>query len=172
MVRMGLAEALEKIRQGCTSLDLACACSGAPPHPRGTAAHARVRRGVRRTARALAARARRAHRVCAPACRSHKIGDEGAKELAAALKANATLTTLDLNSACSGAPSHPAAPPHARTCGGTCGAPPARALHALAAPTARAPRACAPRVPQAVGSAPRGPRSWLPRSRPTRLSPG
>jgi len=38
--------------------------------------------------------------------------------------------------------------------------------HALAAPTARAPR-----VPQGMRSATRGPRSWPPRSRPTRPSP-
>ena len=45
MVKMTLAEALEKIRQGCTELDLAGACSGAPPHARGTAAHAHACRG-------------------------------------------------------------------------------------------------------------------------------
>jgi hypothetical protein len=45
MVKMTLAEALEKIRQGCTVLDLSSACSGAPFHPRGTAAHAHACRG-------------------------------------------------------------------------------------------------------------------------------
>eukprot|EP00964_Phaeocystis_antarctica_P113012 scaffold77105_cov57-Phaeocystis_antarctica.AAC.2 len=65
-----LAEALEKIRQGCTELRLSGACSGAPPLPRGTAAHAHVHwgRAARRPER-IAARARRAHRACAPACR-------------------------------------------------------------------------------------------------------
>ena len=46
---------------------------------------------------------------------SVEIGDEGAKELAAALKANSTLTTLDLRGACRGAalPTH--RPRHRRT---------------------------------------------------------
>ena len=52
MVKLTLDEALEKIRQGCTTLDLSGACSGAPPHPRGTAARAHACRGwgVRRAA--------------------------------------------------------------------------------------------------------------------------
>jgi hypothetical protein len=51
MVKLTLAEALEKIRQGCTEVDLECACSGAPPHtPRHR--HTRTRAGgfVRRAA--------------------------------------------------------------------------------------------------------------------------
>ena len=63
----------------------------------------------------------------------NKIGAEGAKELAAALKTNATLTTLDLECACRGAalPSTPAAPPHARVQeGGARRASPARTPHA------------------------------------------
>ena len=45
----------------------------------------------------------------------NNIGDAGAKELAAALKPNKTLTTLELYGACRGAalPTPPAAPPHA-----------------------------------------------------------
>ena len=50
-------------------------------------------------------RARRAHTARAPAPRAtdNEIGDEGAKELAAALKANKTLTYLGLGCACRGA---------------------------------------------------------------------
>ena len=57
-------------------------------------------------------RARRAHTARAPAPRAagNGIGDEGAKELAAALKDNATLTTLPLNGAFRGA----------ALCGGSC----------------------------------------------------
>ena len=71
MVRVhSVAEALEKIGQGCTELSLEGACRGAPSHPAAPPhAHARLQRGVRRAARARAARARRAHRACAPACR-------------------------------------------------------------------------------------------------------
>ena len=103
-----VAEALEQIRQGCTELNLYGACRGAAlpthrPRHRRTRMHA-CRRGAcgapapsaRRT------RARRAHTARAPAPRAagNSIGDEGAKELAAALKANATLTTLNLQGAC------------------------------------------------------------------------
>ena len=58
--------------------------------------------GLRRTARVCAAHApRRAHGACDPRAAANSIGDEGAKELAAALKTNTTLTTLDLSGACS-----------------------------------------------------------------------
>ena len=82
-----LAAALEQIRQGCTELDLTCACRGAalpthrPPHRR-TRMHA-CRRGAcgapapsaRRT------RARRAHTARAPAPRAagnDNISDQAA----------------------------------------------------------------------------------------------
>ena len=77
-----------------------------PQHPPAALphAHARVREGAcgapapitRRT------RARRAHTASAPAPRAayNGIGEEGVKELAAALKANKTLTTLVLHRAC------------------------------------------------------------------------
>ena len=165
-----LAEALEELRKGCTELTLLGACSGAPStlqHRRVCAcggAHARGR--GERLRQALGRRAaRRTHRAFAPrAAGSCGIGDEGVKELAAALKTNTMLTKLDLCGACSGAPPTPR---HRRTRAlGACGAPP-RAFDARAR---RAHRARA-RVPQTVGSATRGPRSWPPRSRPTRPSP-
>ena len=119
-----LAEALEELRKGCTELTLLGACSGAPStlqHRRVCAcggAHARGR--GERLRQALGRRAaRRTHRAFAPrAAGSCGIGDEGTKELAAALKANTTLTELSLWSACSGAPPHPAAPPCLCLCGG------------------------------------------------------
>ena len=51
------------------------------------------------------ARSPRPHRTCAlpPLAAGNGIGAEGAKELAGALKANATLTTLELSGACRGA---------------------------------------------------------------------
>ena len=59
MVKMTLAEALEKIRQGCTELSLYGACRGAPPHPCGTATLVPVRGACgappERTPHALAA---------------------------------------------------------------------------------------------------------------------
>ena len=80
MVKMTLAEALEKIRQGCTELDLAGACSGAPPHPRGTAAHAHACRGGRaaRHFERIGARARRAHRACTPRAAGNNIKAQAA----------------------------------------------------------------------------------------------
>ena len=136
--------------------------AAAPPSPhtaRGTAARACTRAGggacgapapsARRT------RARRAHTARAPAPRAadHDIGAEGAKELAAALKANATLTTLNLYSACRGAalPTH--TPLHRRAHarmqeGGV------RRASPEGTPHARSPRprrgAPFPRVPQAI----------------------
>ena len=66
-------------------------------------------------------RARRAHTARAPARRAavNKIGDKGAKELAAALKANTTLSELNLWGACRVAPLpiHPTALPHAHAAG-------------------------------------------------------
>jgi hypothetical protein len=98
----------------------------------------------------VAARARRAHRACAPRVADNQIGNTGAKELAAALKVNATLTTLGLGGACSGAPPHPrCTAAHAHACrGGVRLAAPSALPHALAAPTARAHR-----VPQIIRSA-------------------
>jgi len=84
---------------------------------------------------------RRVHRACAPRAAGCVIGTEGAKELATALKANATLTKLDLRGACSGAPPHPrGTAEHAHACR-VCvrRAAPSALPHALAAPTARAP---------------------------------
>eukprot|EP00964_Phaeocystis_antarctica_P033357 scaffold18933_cov63-Phaeocystis_antarctica.AAC.2 len=140
MVKMTLAEALEKIRQGCTELDLYGACSGAPSHPAAPPlAHVCGGR-VQRAAPSVLP-----HALAAPTARAPRraagcgIGDEGAKELAAALETNTTLTTLDLNSACSGATPTPAAPLRARTSGGRAARRPERSPHALAAPTARAP---------------------------------
>ena len=80
MVKMTLAAALEKIHQGCTELNLDGACSGAPPHPRGTAARAHACRGVRAARRPerIAARARRAHRACAPRAAANDIKDQAA----------------------------------------------------------------------------------------------
>ena len=62
MVRMSIAEALERIRQGCTELNLECARRGAPSPPPLAApphAHARVQERGRaaRQPRAHAARA-------------------------------------------------------------------------------------------------------------------
>ena len=83
------------------------ACSSPPPsHPAvlhtggGRAAH---RPSARRT------RPRRAHGPCAPRAAGNNIGPEGAKELAAALRTNKKITTLNLSGACSDTP-HPAAP--------------------------------------------------------------
>ena len=124
---------------------------------------------MRRAARAY-------HRTRSPITRAprhaadNEIGDEGAKELAAALKTNTTLTTLNLRSACSGAPAHPrgiAARAHMHVQGGVRRAARAYWSHALGAPTTRV----RPAMPQTIGSAMRGPRSWPPRSRPTRPSP-
>ena len=65
-------------------------------------------------------RARRAHtaRAPAPCAADNEIGAEGAKELAAALKANSTLTSLEFYGACRGAalPTHPARGTAARAC--------------------------------------------------------
>ena len=72
---------------------------------------------MQRAARSISPHARAAPTTARAPRRAagNQIGDEGAKELAAALKTNATLTALNLYSACSGAPfPHPAAPPHAR----------------------------------------------------------
>ena len=81
-----------------------------PHHPsRRTAARACTRAGGGRAARQPRAHAARALAAPTPRVRpapraaDNKIGDEGAKELAAALKANATLTTLELSGACRGA---------------------------------------------------------------------
>ena len=41
--KAAVEKALEKIRKGCTELDLDRACSGAPTPPRGTAARAHER---------------------------------------------------------------------------------------------------------------------------------
>jgi len=130
-----------------TTLSLGRACSGAPPHPHGTATRARAcRGGVRRAAPSVLPHALAApHRACAPRAAGNQIGDEGAKELAAALEANATLTTLNLRGACSGAPPPP--PRHRRTRarvqgGGRAARRPAR----IAARARRAHRACAPRA--------------------------
>ena len=116
----------------------------APPHAR---MHV-CRGGVRRAAPSVSP-----HALAAPTARAprraagNQIGDEGAKELAAALKTNTTLTHLGLGSACSGAPSPP--PRHRRTRartfagGGVRRAAPSVSPHARAAPTARAPRRAA-----------------------------
>ena len=94
-----------------------------------------------------------------PCAAGKKIGDEGAKELAAALKTNTTLTELNLRSACS----RTLRSLTLRSCTRNCGAPPECTLHTpLAAPTARAPR-----VPQKIASVSRGLRGWPPGSRPT-----
>ena len=69
MVEMTLAEALEKIRQGCTELNLGGACSGAPPHPRGTAARAHACRGVVRRAAPSAL----PHALAAPTARAPRV---------------------------------------------------------------------------------------------------
>ena len=160
-----LAKALKQIRQGCTELYLSGACRGAalrthrPRHRRtrictraGGGACGAPAPSARRT------RARRAHTARAPAPRAagNSIGDEGAKELAAALKANSTLTELNLGSACRGAALRTHRPRHRRTrmhaCrrgGRAARQPRAHAARALAAPT---PRVRPPRVPQATRS--------------------
>jgi hypothetical protein len=132
--------------------DNACACKARPTlrirmHCR-CIAHSCVRRGA-----------------CAPRAAGKKIGDKGAKDLAAELKDNTTITDLDIRGACSSPPPSHAAVLHTGE-GGLRRTARARAAHALAAPTARAPR-----VPQAIASATRGPRTWPPRSRTTRPSP-
>ena len=88
-----------------------------------------------------------------PRAAGNEIGDEGAKELAAALKANATLTMLLLGGACRGAAlPTPAGRTAARACtragGAACGAPApsARRTRARRAHTARAP------APRAAGN--------------------
>ena len=179
-----LAETLEKIRQGCTSVVLNGACSGThcvyaafavhtPAHGQQTTLRLRQHCTYGCTVDALRtleygdgrAHAACAHNACASRATGNNIGPEGAKELAAALITNTTITKLDLNGACSGAlPSHPAVLHIGE--GGLRRTARARAAHALATPTARAPR-----VPQTIRSAPRGPRSWPPRSSPTRPSP-
>jgi len=164
------AEALEKIRQGCTELNLSGACSGAPPRPRGTASPRHACRGdVRRATpsempHALATPTARAPRV-PQAMRSATRGPRSwpprsrptrpSPRWSLMVRAAAPLPT-------------PAAPPHTRTRagGGVRRAAPSALPHALAAPTARAIR-----VPQAIRLATRGPRSWPPRSRTTRPSP-
>ena len=155
-----LAAAL-KANSTLTMLYLERACRGAAlpthtPQYRRTRMHA-CRRGVRRASpeRTPHARPPRPHRACArPRAADNRIGDEGAKELATALKAYSTLTNLNLGCACRGAPlpTPLAAPPHAhaRVQEGPCGAPApsARRTRARRAHTARAP---AP-VLQAMGS--------------------
>ena len=143
-----LAEALEELRKGCTELTLLGACSGAPStlqHRRVCAcggAHARGR--GERLRQALGRRAaRRTHRAFAPrAAGSCGIGDEGVKELAAALKTNTMLTKLDLCGACSGAPPTPRHR-RTRTCLGACAArrPSARRTLSPRPPSVR-PRVC------------------------------
>ena len=100
------------------------------------------------------ARSPRPHpaRPPAPRAADNWIRAEGAKELAAALKTNATLTTLVLHGACRGA-AIPTPPRHRRTrmhaCRrGACGAPApsARRTRARRAHTARAP------APRAAGN--------------------
>ena len=114
---MGLAEALEQIRQqGCTALSLGCACRETPtphltPPPNRARTHTRTA-GVRPAPSAQAARACRAH---TPRAAGNGIGTEGAKELAAALKGNAILTYLDLNGASRGDPSPHTPARHRRT---------------------------------------------------------
>ena len=126
--------------------------------PRGTQAHACGRQGAYCVgAPAPSARRTRARRTHPPRLRPSRasdnaIGDEGAQELAAALEANTTITTLDLNRACRDPPSHN--PPrdtaaHAHACRGrdVRRAPPRERTrylrHALLAHTARAsPPAC------------------------------
>ena len=180
-----VAEALEQIRQGCTELHLGGACRGAAlpthrPRHRRTRMHACRRGGAACGAREPRAHAARALAAPTPRVRlatraaEIEIGNEGAKELAAALKDNATLTTLDLRGARRGAAlPTPTGSTAARVCtraggGRAARQPRAHAARALAAPT---PRVRPPRVPQSIASAPRGPRSWPPRSRPTRPSP-
>ena len=77
-------------------------------------------------------------------------------------------TALSLGCACRETPTPRLTPPpnRARTHTRTAGVRPAPSAQA-----ARACRAHTHRAPQAMGSAPRGPRSWLPRSRATRPSP-
>ena len=162
---------------GCGSI---VSVAAPPTHPATRPhAHARVRGQAERRARAHAAHALaalthipRPHRACAPPRPAdNKIGDKGAKELAAALKANASLTTLDLTGVLAArrplparsarhhrarhkqeetevqcAPRAPAAPPHrhtrAREAGGVCGrASPKRTPHAR---SPRPPPALAP----------------------------
>eukprot|EP00964_Phaeocystis_antarctica_P035952 scaffold20556_cov73-Phaeocystis_antarctica.AAC.1 len=136
---MSLAEALEKIRQGCTELNLRCACSALPtPRHRRPRARAEERAAHRPSARRTRSpRPRHVRPACAAA---NDSGDEGAKELAAALKTNTTLTKLDLSCACSGAPSHH--PRHRRMRARAGGV--RRAARAFAARARRAHRACAP----------------------------
>ena len=155
-----------------TSLNLYGARSGAPPPPSTSVRpRARVVEALRCAAREFAARARCAYGAFDPRAAGNSIGDEGAKELAAALKENKNLTTLNLGSACSGAPPtphgtalRPRAPTHAG--GVALRRPRAYAARVRCAHTARATR-----MPQRMRSATRGPKSWPPRSRRTRLLP-
>jgi hypothetical protein len=79
---------------------------------------------IGRAARRLSTRRTRLHALTA-ACATRAAADgagnqvraDGATALAAALKDNATLTTLGLGCACSGTASHPAALPRPCTCG-------------------------------------------------------
>ena len=83
----------------------------AAPYQTAAPPRARLRaEGIWRAARAFAARA---HGPCAPRTADNGIGDDGAKELAAALEANTTLNKLDLQGACRGAPPNPVALPRA-----------------------------------------------------------
>ena len=115
-----------------------------PSHPRGTAARAHAcRGGVRRAAPSVSPHALAAPTARAPSrAAGNKIGAEGAKELAAALKANTTLTVLNLNGACSGAPPHPrGTAARAHVCKGVRAA---RRPERIAARARRTHGACAP----------------------------
>ena len=91
-----------------------------PPHCHVDDAHVVIGRAARR----LSTRRTRLHALTA-ACATRAAADgagnqvraDGATALAAALKDNATLTTLGLGCACSGTASHPAALPRPCTCG-------------------------------------------------------
>ena len=114
-----------------------------PPHPRGTAAraHARSRggRAARRPER-IAARARRAHRACAPPCRrlwDRRRGGQGAGRRAQDQRDPHHAIP---KKCVQRRPSPPRGTAARARAVGACVAPPEHSPHALAAPTARAPR--------------------------------
>ena len=103
-----------------TTLGLGCACSVAPPPRTHPAVLPRpCTCGCGHVARRLSTHRTRTHApmaACATCAADNCIGAAWVTTLAAALKENATLTTLDLRGACCGAPSHPEALPRPCTC--------------------------------------------------------
>ena len=175
-----LAETLEKIRQGCTSVVLNGACSGThcvyaafavhtPAHGQQTTLRLRQHCTYGCTVDALRtleygdgrAHAACAHNACASRATGNNIGPEGAKELAAMLMTNTTITKLNLGGACSDT-----LPPRG-TMTGSHGQESLRRAAKHTPRTPAAPTLHAPHTRQRIKLVPTEPRSWVPRSRTT-----